>query len=72
MKKFRFLIAIVVILATILSACGTTQTAQVIEKEVIKTVEVEVKVVETRDVEKVVEKVVVATPQRLSFGLPKM
>ena len=69
MKKFRIIIAIVMLMAVILSAC-VTPTPQVIEKEVIKTVEVEVEVVKTEVVEKIVEKVVEATAVAVEFWAP--
>jgi peptide/nickel transport system substrate-binding protein len=49
------LLGLVVVLAFILTACGGSAEPQVIEKEVIKTVEVEKVVVETVEVEKIVE-----------------
>ena len=73
------LLGLVVVLALILAACGGSAEPQVIEKEVIKTVEVEKEVVKTVEVEKVVvetvevEKIVevVVTPEPEAEMIPE-
>lgn len=70
MKKFQIIIAIVMLMAVILSACATP-TPEVIKETIIETVEV--KVIETKEVEveKIVEKVVEATAVAVEFWAPE-
>jgi ABC-type sugar transport system substrate-binding protein len=70
MKKFQIIIAIVMLMAVVLSACATP-TPEVIRETIIETVEV--KVIETKEVEveKIVEKLVEATPVPVEFWAPE-